>query len=1442
MAEENERHVGDELADSKEHLQQIQDAAQQSKELREKIQNKRNSNKEKNGEGSNKESSPDSKKTGGKSGAEEAGKAGKNGANSAKEAASAGPQSAAGGASSAIPGMNKLKTALRIARKIANAIRKLIKAIIKLFVSLFTGPTVLSIILVIILSLFPLLILKSMVTELFVQVTKGYFEVYDNIFGFDDVEIDGKIKKWDDLTDEEKRKYCEGKVNAWFGQVANELEKRLVGDAKLLHKFFQFLDDITSDDTAFGGWVNKISNDTYEYVVAHDAMELMEELDKQGVQYDQTSLTAMMVMAELQEKYDTLDHMITSADFDEETNELYQEYINTYTQVNADLFQYEYDNPARNRWTYFEKMMGYQNAYNTFEVYNIPIVIEGADNFVTLDGKTLGTISEDGTKQYLNDSITYNPYGNKIDNLSLSLGSDYQLIAAASYIMACYSASTPYEDQSVANLLTMMNDAFNRTGTWSGDNNRQDIDDLCEYHFKFTEVYMGAIVPRLYQPYLYEVTERQQVSSSTHYLPGNKRTANSALNLKGGGSVIGMEPADTSLYESSKLLVPTGWYDVNYDEIWTQDEELPICLQSLDTTNYGTFYNDSFCIISPDERYNSFNPSPYTGFKVVEEEEEASDSENPDAPETPDTDNVEKANEAITVEDVRSARLGYFIYGSNSEEYKDLVPYSNIDFGREFEQQYQQQQELVSTLSDAEKANYVYRYQFPFTRISTSFADEDESDFENPNNITVNYRRTTPLTADASCNIEFFGLDTMNHAGATYTLDDNGNPVSLETFSQESSNHGVFNGYEAWVYLDDETQSRIAMMPKNYVEGNQQILNDIEAEKVNLNHMTIEQWETDPLGVPTNAYFENKPYLYQAKMRYMISVNVTVIPRYMDFIMDCIGYDPTAPLSRGLTDSDGNEISTTSRKGHVTTQGEVATGTYEAYMTFLGVREEELAGASPQVGTFPVIPYEDMMNILRNCMNADRTKPTMNQLQLVYVACAAAGHVMYQWGGNQPAGLNFDAWQRPIPEDSKDHDARNRQPYEYYGMDCSGFVSWIYKTAYNSEFARFDTAGAIQFSNDCATTDQLRKQIKNGSSHSTSYLGEIFIDKNKLRVGDIAVRRTYNKDQVLSGHVAMYCGEDPDDPSKQLWIEMTRFGEAPDPQQSGIQLFTNSDYGYNRNAVYIATHTMLPESDLPWDDMSPVYMMIPSKRELGHEEAVFQAEVASLNPFDDFSTDKEKKELGLGYDLRGMVIVLDPGHQAHANNDTEPLAPWSSEPKAKVSAGTKGVATGRPEYEVVLEIALMAKQYLEANGATVYLTRSTNDVNISNIERANFAMEHNADVFIRLHCDESEKSTSRGIGVFVCSAGGDDAVRKQREYGGWLGECLSKSTGSEFRGVTATTTYSGLNWCKNIPSFLLEMGFMSNAEEDKLLSDPEYQAKICKGIVKFCLKMKEQAT
>ena len=196
--------------------------------------------------------------------------------------------------------------------------------------------------------------------------------------------------------------------------------------------------------------------------------------------------------------------------------------------------------------------------------------------------------------------------------------------------------------------------------------------------------------------------------------------------------------------------------------------------------------------------------------------------------------------------------------------------------------------------------------------------------------------------------------------------------------------------------------------------------------------------------------------------------------------------------------------------------------------------------------------------------------------------------------------------------------------------------------------------------------------------------------------------------------------------------------------------------------------------------------------------------------------------------LDGVKVGIDPGHQAHSNSAQEPVSPGSKETKAKVSSGTQGVKTRVPEYEVNLQVALLLRDALEAQGATVYMTRDTNDIDISNVERAEMMNELGVDVVLRLHCNGSTNLSTSGIGLYVKSSG--DGAEESYAISEVLIAAMGEATGANTESVHVRDTYSGLNW-STVPSILVEMGYMSNPDEDEKLCSPEYQSDLVHGMI-----------
>ena len=197
------------------------------------------------------------------------------------------------------------------------------------------------------------------------------------------------------------------------------------------------------------------------------------------------------------------------------------------------------------------------------------------------------------------------------------------------------------------------------------------------------------------------------------------------------------------------------------------------------------------------------------------------------------------------------------------------------------------------------------------------------------------------------------------------------------------------------------------------------------------------------------------------------------------------------------------------------------------------------------------------------------------------------------------------------------------------------------------------------------------------------------------------------------------------------------------------------------------------------------------------------------------------------------VVCLDPGHQTKGNPALEEIAPNSDKKKAKVTTGTRGVVTKKYESELMLEIALKLKTSLESKGYKVIMTRTKNDVDISNKERATFANDNKADVYIRLHADGSENKNAAGASVLTSSPKNKYTTKVQKEsekFSKILLEEYVKATGAKNRGLIYRDDLTGTNWA-TVPNTLIELGFMSNAEEDKKLSEKDYQDKIVKGLV-----------
>ena len=197
------------------------------------------------------------------------------------------------------------------------------------------------------------------------------------------------------------------------------------------------------------------------------------------------------------------------------------------------------------------------------------------------------------------------------------------------------------------------------------------------------------------------------------------------------------------------------------------------------------------------------------------------------------------------------------------------------------------------------------------------------------------------------------------------------------------------------------------------------------------------------------------------------------------------------------------------------------------------------------------------------------------------------------------------------------------------------------------------------------------------------------------------------------------------------------------------------------------------------------------------------------------------------------VVEIDPGHQRHGNSGKEPIGPGASTKKTKVSSGARSQWTGQEEYQLNLEVSLKLKRILEDRGYKVYMTRTTNNVNITNKERAQKAAKDGAGIMVRIHANDIDATSYKGVLNMAPSSGNrylsSKIVKESQRLAKLLTKYQCRATGQISRGVSYRNDMTGINW-STIPVTIVEMGFMSNRQEAYFLKSTSGQNLIAKGI------------
>ena len=207
-----------------------------------------------------------------------------------------------------------------------------------------------------------------------------------------------------------------------------------------------------------------------------------------------------------------------------------------------------------------------------------------------------------------------------------------------------------------------------------------------------------------------------------------------------------------------------------------------------------------------------------------------------------------------------------------------------------------------------------------------------------------------------------------------------------------------------------------------------------------------------------------------------------------------------------------------------------------------------------------------------------------------------------------------------------------------------------------------------------------------------------------------------------------------------------------------------------------------------------------------------------------------------------FTVVIDPGHQGPSVDMSapEPMAPGSSETKAKATSGTQGNFSGVPEYEVNLQVSLLLQQELTERGYRVIMTRIDHETAISNKERAELASQQNADITVRIHANSSESSSAAGALTMAPTSANQylssDIIEKSNTLASCIISHYCAATGLGNQGIISSDNMTGTNW-STVPVAILEMGFMSNQNDDLYITNtanhPAMVAGIADGIDEY---------
>jgi N-acetylmuramoyl-L-alanine amidase len=178
--------------------------------------------------------------------------------------------------------------------------------------------------------------------------------------------------------------------------------------------------------------------------------------------------------------------------------------------------------------------------------------------------------------------------------------------------------------------------------------------------------------------------------------------------------------------------------------------------------------------------------------------------------------------------------------------------------------------------------------------------------------------------------------------------------------------------------------------------------------------------------------------------------------------------------------------------------------------------------------------------------------------------------------------------------------------------------------------------------------------------------------------------------------------------------------------------------------------------------------------------------------------------------------------------------------KIVIDAGHGGTDSGGTfsnhiEKDVVASIVSEIKKLHSGNDVELYFTREE-DNTMQLAERAKLINEINPDLVISIHANNNKNPESSGIECFVAK---DDIANsaKSREYAEKLLTEFTTKMNLKNRGVHQAPFF--ILKKSQSPAIILELGFLSNENDRKYLTDKDSQIQIAKTILNFASKIEK---